>query len=107
MILKKDEFMEKLKLLTEGKTDDETLKIIEDFNDTIDAIGDGEDVEAIKSEYEQKLVDLDTSWREKYKNAFFNGPEGDDGAGEPQEPEDPEENEEPTTYDELFEEVKK
>lgn len=103
MILKKDEFMEKLKLLTEGKTDDETLKIIEDFNDTINAVDDGEDVEAIKSEYEQKLIDLDTSWREKYKNAFFNGPEGDGGAGEPEEPE---EKDEPETYEDLFEEVK-
>ena len=99
--------MEKLKLLTDGKTDDETLKIIEDFNDTINAAENGgEDVEAVKEEYEQKLVDLDTSWREKYKDAFFNGLE-DKKDNEPEEPEDPEEKGEPTTYEELFEEVKK
>ena len=104
MILKKDEFMEKLKLLTEGKTDDETLKIIEDFNDTINAVNtDSEEVEAIKEEYEQKLADLDTSWREKYKDAFFNGAEEKE---ELKDPEDPEEKEEPETYEDLFEEVK-
>ena len=103
MILKKDEFMEKLKLLTEGKTDDETLKIIEDFNDTINAVNtDSEEVEAIKEEYEQKLADLDTSWREKYKDAFFNGVEEKE---ELKEPEDPEEKE-PETYEDLFKEVK-
>lgn len=102
MILKKDEFMEKLKLLTEGKTDDETLKIIEDFNDTINAVSSGgEEVEALKAEYEQKLVDLDTSWREKYKDAFFNGAEEIND-----EVKDPEEKDEPETYEDLFEEVK-
>ena len=104
MILKKDEFMEKLKLLTEGKTDDETLKIIEDFNDTINAVtSDGEEAEALKAEYEQKLIDLDTSWREKYKDAFFNGAE--EIKEEVKGPE-PEEKEEPETYEDLFEEVK-
>ena len=99
--------MEKLKLLTEGKTDDETLKIIEDFNDTINAVtSDGEDAEVLKADYEQKLAELDASWREKYKDAFFNGPE-DKKDNEPEEPEDPEEKDEPTTYEELFEEVKK
>lgn len=102
MILKKDEFMEKLKLLTEGKTDDETLKIIEDFNDTINAV-DGEEAEAVKAEYEQKLVELDTSWREKYKNAFFNGAEEKE---ENEDPEEPEEKEDVTDYEDLFEEVK-
>lgn len=105
MILKKDEFMEKLKLLTEGKTDDETLKIIEDFNDTINALSsDGEEVEAVKAEYEQKLVDLDTSWREKYKDAFFNGAE--EIKEEVKEPEEPVEKDEPEKYEDLFEEVK-
>ena len=105
MILKKDEFMEKLKFLTEGKTDDETLKIIEDFNDTINAVNtDGEEVEALREEYEQKLVDLDTSWREKYKDAFFNGAEEKE---EEKDPEEPEEKDEPETYEDLFEEVKK
>lgn len=104
MILKKDEFMEKLKLLTEGKTDDETLKIIEDFNDTINAVNnDSEEVEAVKEEYEQKLVDLDTSWREKYKDAFFNGPENKE---DEKYTEEPEEKDEPETYEDLFEEVK-
>ena len=99
--------MEKLKILTEGKTDDETLKIIEDFNDTINAVNtDSEEAEVVKQEYEQKLVDLDTSWREKYKEAFFNGPE-DKNYNEPEDPEEPEEKDEPTTYEELFEEVKK
>lgn len=105
MILKKDEFMEKLKLLTEGKTDDETLKIIEDFNDTINAVNtEGEEVEALKAEYEQKLVDLDTSWREKYKDAFFNGAE--EVKEEVKETEEPEEKDEPETYEDLFKEVK-
>lgn len=104
MILKKDEFMEKLKLLTEGKTDDETLHIIEDFNDTINAVNTGgEEVEAVKAEYEQKLVDLDASWREKYKDAFFNGAE--EIKEDVKDPE-PEEKEEPETYEDLFEEVK-
>lgn len=98
--------MEKLKLLTEGKTDDETLKIIEDFNDTINAVNtECEEVEAVREEYEQKLVDLDTSWREKYKDAFFNGAE--EIKEDEKDSEEPEEKEEPETYEDLFEEVKK
>ena len=52
------------------KTDDETLKLLEDYSDTLDDYekrisGDGTDW---KAKYEEN----DKAWREKYQARFFN-----------------------------------
>lgn len=67
-ILKKDEFMGKLKELIGDRTDDEALTIVEDFSETYDSF-DRKDEEDWKTKYEEN----DKRWRERYRNTFFDG----------------------------------
>ena len=63
------ELIESFKKFIGDRTDDDAIKMLEDFTDTI--TDDGEDW---KSKYEQKeeeLKMLDESWRTKYKNRFY------------------------------------
>lgn len=99
-VLTREQFMEKLNTLTDGKTDDDTLTMIQDFSDTFKSIEEKEDVEAVRGEYEEKLKTLDDTWRNKYRDAFFNGAE----EKKDEEEEEEEEKEEPHTYEELFKE---
>lgn len=97
-ILSKDEFMEKLKERFTG-TDDETLKIIEDFTDTIN---DYENRTADTTNYKEKYETNDKEWRERYRLRFF-------GETTPEEikkdnEEDVKEESESKTFDDLFEE---
>ena len=100
-VLTHDEFMKKLNTLTDGKTDDDTLTIIQDFTDTFKSLEEKEDVEAVRVEYEQKLKTLDYTWRNKYRDAFFNGTEE---KKDEEEEEEEEEKEEPHKYEDLFKE---
>lgn len=100
-VLTREQFMEKLNTLTDGKTDDETLSMIQDFSDTFKSLEEKEDVEAVRGDYEAKLKSLDDTWRNKYRDAFFNGTEE---KKEEIEDEKEEEKEEPHTYEELFKE---
>lgn len=97
-VLTREQFMEKLNTLTDGKTDDDTLTMIQDFSDTFKSLEEMEDLEAVREDYEAKLKSLDDSWRNKYRDAFFNGIEEKKGG------EEGEEKEEPHTYEELFKE---
>lgn len=102
-VLTREQFMEKLNTITDGKTDDDTLTMIQDFSDTFKSLEDKEDVEAVRGDYEEKLKTLDETWRNKYRDAFFNGTEEKkDEIEEVEEKE--EEKEEPHTYEELFKE---
>ena len=74
-VLTREQFMEKLNTLTDGKTDDDTLAMIQDFIDTFKSLEEKEDVEAVRGDYEEKLKVLDENWRNKYRDAFFNGAE--------------------------------
>lgn len=99
-VLTREQFMEKLNTITDGKTDDDTLTMIQDFSDTFKSLEEKEDVEAVRGEYEAKLKSLDDTWRNKYRDAFFNGAEEKKEEIEEEE----EEKEEPRTYEELFKE---
>lgn len=102
-VLTREQFMEKLNTLTDGKTDDDTLTMIQDFSDTFKSLEGKEDVEAVREDYEEKLKSLDDTWRNKYRDAFFNGAE-ENKDEVIEEKEDEEEKEEPHTYEELFKE---
>ena len=99
-VLTREQFMEKLNTLTDGKTDDDTLTMIQDFSDTFKSLEEKEDVEAVRGEYEEKLKVLDENWRNKYRDAFFNGTEEKKEEIEEEE----EEKEEPHNYEDLFKE---
>lgn len=99
-VLTREQFLEKLNTLTDGKTDDDTLSAIQDFSDTFKSLEEKEDVEAVRGEYEAKLKSLEETWRNKYRDAFFNGT----GEKKVEVIEEGEEAEEPHTYEELFKE---
>lgn len=102
-VLTREQFLEYLNTITDGKTDDDTLTMIQDFSDTFKSLEEKEDVEAVRGDYEEKLKTLDETWRNKYRDAFFNGTEEKKEEIEERE-EEKEETEEPHTYEDLFKE---
>ena len=104
--MNKEVIMTALDTLTAGKTDDQTLELIEAITNELNTVSDGEgtdnsaeSLEALRAEYEAKLAACDENWRNKYRTAFFHG-------AEPEEQEDredeEEEEDEKTSYDDLF-----
>ena len=89
--------------LTAGKTDDQTLELIESITNELNTVPEGEGAEngteamdALRAEYEAKLAACEDMWRNKYRTAFFHGAEPEE-----QEDEEEEEKEEMTDYEEL------
>lgn len=103
MKLSKEELLEKVKTYVGDRADDETIEIIEDISDSFVDSKSAEEVEKLKTEYETKLANLDSEWREKYKARFFsekdndNSNPSDDGDGDGGD-------DEKTDYSDLFEE---
>ena len=64
----KEYLLTQLKNLIGDRTDDEVIAIVEDVSDTIDDLN-----EKSKTDWEEKYHDLDETWREKYRNRFFDG----------------------------------
>ena len=106
--MNKEVILTALDTLTAGKTDDQTLELIESITNELNTVPDdeGEDAENVseamdnlRAEYEAKLAACEDMWRNKYRTAFFHG-------AEPEEKEDgedeEEEEDEKTSYDELF-----
>ena len=89
-ILSKDELFTKIKGLIGDDSSDETLAILEDFQDTVN---DYED--RAKEDWRAKYEQNDAEWRAKYKERFF--------SGEPiPKAKEPEENKRRFTFEELF-----
>ena len=106
--MNKEVIMTALDSLTAGRTDDQTLELIEaitnELNTVPDGEGEGEDnsaesLEALRAEYEAKLAACEDKWRNKYRTAFFHG--ADEEEQEDREDEEEEEDEK-TSYDDLF-----
>lgn len=89
--LSKDELIEKIKKYVGDRTDDETIEIIEDITDSIDA----SDADEWKRKYEEN----DKMWRDKYVSRFFDKKE--EYIETPTEHE--EEEKEYNSYEDLFE----
>lgn len=101
--MNKEVIMTALDSLTAGRTDDQTLELIEAITKELNTAGEGgEDstvaLDALRSEYEAKLAACEETWRNKYRTAFFHGPDPEEGV----EDEEEEEKEEMTDYDDLF-----
>lgn len=89
-ILKKDELFTKIKSLIGDDSSDETLAILEDFQDTVN---DYED--RAKEDWRARYEQNDAEWRAKYKERFF--------SGEPiPNTKEPEGNKRRFTFEELF-----
>ena len=79
-ILSKSDYFDKLDAVFKGKTDEESIGMMEDFIDTYNdletrADGDGEN-------WKQKYEELDKEWKQKYKNRFFNTGGGNPSLGD-------------------------
>ena len=103
--MNKEVIMTALDSLTAGRTDDQTLELIEAITYELNTADEGgtdstAELDALRSEYEAKLAACEETWRNKYRAAFFHGPEEEEGAegGEDEE----EDKEEMTDYEELF-----
>ena len=105
--MNKEVILTALDTLTAGKTDDQTLELIESITNELNTVSDegegadnsAESIEALRAEYEAKLAACDENWRNKYRTAFFHGAEPE----EKEEREDEEDEEdEKTSYEDLF-----
>lgn len=64
-VLTRDDYIARLNRLIGDKTDDESIRDLEDFSDTYDGLSDW------KARYEEN----DNMWREKYRKRFESGSE--------------------------------
>ena len=90
--LSKEELLEKVRKYVGDRTDDESIEIVEDINDSFDT----SDTDEWKRKYEEN----DKMWRDKYISRFF---EKKEEAHETP-TEHVEEEKEYKTFDDLFEE---
>ena len=102
--MNKEVIMTALDTLTAGRTDDQTLELIETITNELNTADEGGedsteelDLDALRAEYEAKLAACEETWRNKYRTAFFHGAEEEE-----QEEEEEEGKEEMTDYEELF-----
>ena len=105
--MNKEVILTALDSLTAGRTDDEALELIEAITNELNTVPDdgegtdnsAESLEALRAEYEAKLATCEETWRNKYRTAFFHGPEPEEKEDEEDEEE---EEDEMTSYDDLF-----
>lgn len=89
-----EELTESVRTIIGDKTDDESLRFIEDFSDTL---ADAKDRVESSIDWEKKYHELDDEWRNRYRDRFFNGEGGADRSPETEVVETKK------TYDDLFE----
>lgn len=91
-VLSKDELIEKVKNYAGDRMDDETIEILEDISDSIDA--------SDADEWKQKYEKNDKMWRDRYISRFVE--KKDDDLDTPEEHE--QEEKEYSSFEDLFEE---
>lgn len=87
-IISKEALLEKIRALSGDSTSDDVLALLDDVTDTLDSLDKPDD-------WEEKYKALDETWRQRYKDRFFNKIE-ETVTEEPKQ--------DILTYEELFEE---
>lgn len=64
MVISKGEIMQAIRDALAERTDDDTIALIENISDTLDAGAEG-------AEWKTKYEENDLAWRNRYKNRFF------------------------------------
>lgn len=100
MILKRDEFFEKIHARIGTDTSEDAIAFVEDMTDTYNDLerrlaGDGED-------WKRKYDELDAAWKEKYKHRFFSGDNSAIPTDSMDQQDDQSRKDETITIDELF-----
>lgn len=76
MVKTKEEILSSLKVILGDNTSDEAISLLEDISDSM-----SNDTSALSNEVEEwktKYSELDTTWRNKYRDRFYSGTEDDD-----------------------------
>ena len=73
-VLNRDEFFERLQSLVGDDSSEDTLKTLEDFNDTYDSFSGAGD----STDWKQKYEENDKMWSQRYRDRFFGKPDNDD-----------------------------
>ncbi len=97
-VLKRDEFLNKLKEIIGDSTEDKDMALLEDMTDTYNDL---ESRASSETNWEQKYKENDAEWRKKYRDRFFSAPAKD----EP-DIDDPDEKPKALSYNDLFKEEK-
>lgn len=101
-IVSKEELLASIKKLVGENSDDESLKLLEDFSDTFDDL---KTRTSDTTDWEKKFKENDEAWRQKYRDRFFGGGEDNNNTPPPTpepQPDDKPEIQSPETYDDLF-----
>ena len=77
-VITNEEFMNRINKLVGENSDDETLEMLGDFRDTLDANSTASDR---VRQLEKENKELDASWRKKYRDRFFKGGSDDEDFG--------------------------
>lgn len=93
-IKSREEILNAIKGIIGERTDDESMSILEDVQDTFT---DFETRTRDTTDWQKKYNDLDAEWRKKYRDRFFSHSDE-----EPEEEEPDFEEEKPLTFDSLF-----
>lgn len=96
-IRSKEEILEQIKKHVGDDTSDEAISLVEDVNDTINAMQADEN-----NNWKQKYEENDATWRQKYRDRFFGSDK--DGKLIADEDGDEDEDDKPLTFDNLFKE---
>lgn len=94
MIRTSDELINAVKERLGDDTSDDALALLEDVSDTL---GDYDAKLTDTTDWKAKYEELDTSWRQKYRDRFMSGSSQED-----EKDEDPEEKPAPKTFADLF-----
>ena len=70
--LERDEYFDRVKRIVGDRTDEDSIKFIEDFTETYDTLTDRADGGAAE-DWKRKYEENDRAWSERYKERFFNG----------------------------------
>lgn len=91
--LPKEELLEKIRAYVGDRTDDESIEIVEDVNDSFDS--------SDEDEWKRKYEENDKMWRDKYISRFFEKKEEETHETPTGHEEDEKEY---STFEDLFEE---
>lgn len=97
--LEKEEFFDSLNAYIGDRSDDETIKFIEDMTDTYTEL---EKRQSETEDWKKKYSDLDDAWKKRYRKRFFSGTIVSDSDEDFKE----DVTDETITTEDLFEEVK-
>lgn len=100
-VLTKEDFMKRVEERIGDDTSDEAISFVEDMTDTFNDMETRSGVS--EEEWQTKLDNLDASWRQKYRDRFFNSQTTPEEVKEEQ-TEDVIDDAEEISFDDLFEE---